>query len=143
MKTHLSLAAFAAFSAALLAGCGSSGVNAATSATPEGKPNPEALSHVITDNDVADAVVPIFYNKGKTDTGFTMAQLQVQNRSGSAARLVYSVEWFDTKGMLCTSTAGKQWKPLSIPAGKEETLQVVSPVPNGVDAKFHFMLATR
>lgn len=143
MKTHLSLAAFAAFTAALLSGCGSSGVNSATSATPEGKPNPEALAHVITDNAVADSVVPIFYNKAKSPTGFTMAQLQVQNRSGSAARLVYNVEWFDTNGMLCTSTAGKQWKPLSIPSGKIETLQEIAPVPNGVDAKFQFMEATR
>lgn len=143
MKTHLSVAAFAAFSAALLSGCGSSGVNAVDPANPEGKPNAEALSHIVTDNAVANAVVPTFYNKGKTPTGFTLVQLQVQNRSGSAARLVYNVEWFDTQGMLCTSTAGKQWLPLSIPSGKIETIQVTAPTPNAVDAKFHFMEGTR
>lgn len=130
--------AIAAFAAVALAGCRTS-VNSVDPANPAGKPNAEALAHTITDNSLNDACTPVFYNKGKTDAGFTLVQLQVQNKTRSVARMSYTVDWFDTNGMIVTSTAGKQWKPLALEAGKVETLLAVAPQPGAVDAKFHFI----
>lgn len=138
MKNHLRLAAIAALAAASFAGCRTS-VNSIDPANPEGKPTPVSLSNTTTDESLAGAIVPVFYNKGQTPAGFLAVQLQVQNQTRTMARVSYSVEWFDTNGMLITSAAGKQWRALTVEAGKVETIQAIAPQANAADAKFHFI----
>jgi len=139
MKTQLRLASLAVLAAAAsLAGCRTA-VNAVDPANPSGKPDPLAMSHTVTDNSLSDACVPVFYSKGKTPAGFLVVQLQVQNQTRSMARLNYNVEWFDTNGLLITASAGGQWKPLTLEAGKTETLRQTAPQADAADAKFHFM----
>lgn len=134
-KTHR-LAAFAALAAAgTFAGCRSS-VNTVDPANPKGTPSPEALSHTITDSSLSDAVVPVFYNKGKTPAGFTIVQLQVQNQTRSVARVNYRVEWFGTDGISLTNSPIS--KALVIESGRTETITVTGPTENAVDARISF-----
>lgn len=136
MNTKLRIAALAALVAAgALAGCRTS-VNTVDPANPTGKPDPEAMKHAITDPSLSDAVVPVFYNKGKTPGGFTVVQLQVQNQTRDVARVNYKVEWFDTNGLLSGATA--QVTPLVIEAGQIKTIQATAPADNFVDARIAF-----
>lgn len=137
MNPTLRPAALAALVAAgAFAGCRTS-VNTVDPANPTGAPSPEAMSHMVTDSSLADAVVPVFYNKGKTESDFTIVQLQVQNRSRSVARVNYRVEWFDTNGIAITSPAPIT-KPLVIEAGATETIKAVALTPKAVDARIRF-----
>lgn len=136
MNTKLRIAALAALVAAgALAGCRTS-VNTVDPANPAAKPDAEAMKHVMTDPSLSDAVVPVFYNKGKTPAGFTVVQIQVQNRTRDVARVNYKVEWFDTNGIL--SDAASQVSPLVIEAGAIKTVKATAPAENFVDARISF-----
>ena len=136
MKPSLRLAAFAALvTAGALAGCRTS-VNTVDPANPTGKPSPEAMAHAITDPSLSDAVVPVFYNKGKSPAGFTIVQLQVQNQTRDVARVHYRVEWFDTNGISLTSSP--QAIPLAIEAGATKTITVNAPTETAEDARLSF-----
>ncbi len=137
MKTQLRFAALAALVAAgALAGCRTS-VNTVDPANPVGQPNPEAMRHMVTDPSLSDSVVPVFYNKGQTEAGFAIVQLQVQNQSRSVARVNYRVEWFDTNGIAITSPA-PMTRSLVIESGATETVKAVAPTPKAVDARIRF-----
>ena len=136
MKNQFRIAALAALVAAgALAGCRSS-VNTVDPANPKGTPSPEAMNHTITDSSLGDAVVPIFYSKGKTPAGFTIMQLRVQNQTRSVARVNYRVEWFETNGISVTNTPIS--KPLAIEPGAVQTVAVTAPTENAVDATVSF-----
>lgn len=137
MKNQFRIAALAALVAAgALAGCRSS-VNTVDPANPKGTPSPEAMNHTITDSSLGDAVVPVFYNKGQTDAGDTIVQLQVQNQTRSVARVNYRVEWLDTNGISITSPAPIT-KPLAIEPGAIETIKAIAPNAKAVDARIRF-----
>ena len=138
MKTPIRLAAVLAVIAAAgaFAGCRNS-TNTVDSATPRGTPSPEAMNHTITDPSLSDAVVPVFYNRGKTPGGIVVVQLQVQNQTRTDTRVNYVVEWKDANGMMIT-TPEPVWKPLVIPPGKIQTIQEVAPSSAAVDASISF-----
>jgi len=137
MKHRTRLAALAAVVVAgAFAGCRTS-TNTVDPAAPVGTPSPEAMKHTITDPSLSDEIVPVFYSKGRNDAGFTVVQLQVQNQTRSVARVNYRVQWFDTNGLLVTTTPVST--ALAIEAGSVETIRVDAPTANAVDAKIRFI----
>lgn len=79
-----------------------------------------------TDAGTNDIAAPIEIRTGTTPDGKNIKiQLEVMNRTRSAGRVSYLIEWFDAAGMKIDIAAA--WKPITIPAGKIESISAIAP----------------
>lgn len=91
------------FAASLLLAVGCTTVNSVENAQKIGQRQRVEDKRVITDVNFSRKVAIVAVNSANTSGGLLKAQVELENRTGSLRRFLYSFEWFDADGMQVNS----------------------------------------